>query len=203
MDFRDVVRKRRMVRSFTDEPVAAEAVERILDTARRGPSAGYSQGVEFILVTDRSLRQQVSAPPERLRAAGLPNFIAQAPVLVVVCTSAEIYTSRYREPDKMRVRGERPDEDLWLVPYWHTDAGAAMMLILLAAVNEGLGAGVAGVMGQEGQDRMQRVLGMPDSYIAVAIVAIGHEAPDAKEFGGSTKTRKRRPLSDVVHRDKW
>ena len=203
MDFRDVVSKRRMVRSFTREPVASDALERILDTARRGPSAGYSQGVEFILVTDPSLRRQVSAPPERRRAAGVSNFVAHAPALIIVCASAETYTNRYREPDKMRVRGERPDEDLWLVPYWHTDAGAAMMLILLAAVDEGLGAGVAGVMGQEGQDRVQRVLGMPDSYTAVAIVALGHEAPDAKEFGGSTKTRKRRPLSKVVHRDKW
>jgi nitroreductase len=202
MDFPDVVRRRRMVRSFTAEPVADEAVERILDAARRGPSAGYSQGVEFILVTDQETRQQVSAPLDRL-PAGVPNFVAQAPVLVVVCTSAGIYTSRYREADKMRARGDRPDEDLWLVPYWHTDAGAAMMLILLAAVNEGLGAGVAGVMGREGQDRIQRVLGMPDSYTAVAIVAIGHEAPDAREFGGSAKTRRRRPLFDVVHRDKW
>jgi nitroreductase len=192
-----------MVRSFTDEPVAADTLERILDTARRGPSAGYSQGVEFILVTDQSIRKQVSAPPERLRAAGMPNFVAQAPVLIVVCTSADIYTSRYREPDKMRVRGERPDEDLWLVPYWHTDAGAAMMLILLSAINEGLGAGVAGVMGREGQARVQGVLGMPASYTAVALVAIGHEAADAKAFGGSTKMRRRRPLSDVVHREHW
>ena len=95
------------------------------------------------------------------------------------------------------------DETFWLVPYWHTDAGAAMMLILLAAVNEGLGAGVAGVMGSKGQERMQRVLGMPPSYTAVAIVAIGHEAPDARDIPSSARTRKRRPLGQVVHRDRW
>jgi nitroreductase len=203
MEFADVVRKRRMVRSFSGEAVAPEAIERILDVARRGPSAGYSQGVEFVLVTDEAVRRRVSADPEALKKAGLPNFAAQAPVLVIVCTSAEMYTSRYHEADKMRIRSETPDENLWRVPYWHTDAGAALMLILLAAVNEGLGAGVAGVMGGEGQERMQRVLGMPEAYTAVAIVAIGHEAADARQFSGSTRTRKRRPLDEVVHRERW
>lgn len=194
---------RRMVRSFTDAPVAAEAVERILDVARRGPSAGYSQGVDFVVVTDAETRRRLSAPSERLRAAGMPNLVGQASVVIVVCTSADIYASRYREADKARVRRDQPDEDFWLVPYWHTDAGAAMMLILLAAVDEGLGAGVAGVMGHEGQKRVRQALAMPPSYTAVATVAIGHEAPDARQFAGSTKTRKRRPLSEVVHHERW
>ena len=196
-----------MVRSFSSEAVAPEAIERILDVARRGPSAGYSQGVEFVLVTDEAVRRQVSAEPEALKKSGLPNFVAQAAALIVVCTSAEIYTSRYREGDKARLRegqeGATADENFWTVPYWHTDAGAALMLILLAAVNEGLGAGVAGVMGREGQERMQRVLAMPETYTAVAIVAIGYEAVDARQFGGSARTRKRRPLDEVVHRDRW
>ena len=198
-----MVRKRRMVRSFTDEPVGKEAIERILDIARRGPSAGYSQGVEFVLVTDAAVRRALSADPAALKNAGLPSFVAQAPAAIVVCTSEERYTKRYHEPDKMRIRRETPDDDLWLVPYWHTDAGAALMLILLAAVNEGLGAGVAGLMGREGQERIQRELGMPTTYTAAAIVAIGHAAADAKDLSGSARTKKRRALEDVVHRERW
>jgi nitroreductase len=156
-----------------------------------------------VVTGDETKRALTARPVESVRVGGVPNFVTQAPVVIVVCTSAEIYTSRYRESDKARVRSGSPDEDFWLVPYWHTDAGAAMMLILLAAVNEGLGAGVAGVMGREGQQRVQRALAMPESYTAVAIVAIGHEAPDARQFRGSAKTRKRRPLDDVVHRERW
>jgi nitroreductase len=204
MDFAEVVRKRRMVRSFTEALVAPEALERMLDVARRGPSAGYSQGVEFVVVTDEAARRTLArADDPRLKASGLRNFAAQAPVLVVVCASSAIYTSRYHEPDKMRLRPETPDERFWHVPYWHTDAGASLMLLLLAAVNEGLGAGVAGVMGPEGQERIRQATGMPDSYTAVAIVAIGHEAPDARQFAGSAATRSRRPLEEVVHRERW
>lgn len=64
MDFKEVVRKRKMIRSFTDEPVAAEVVRRILDTARRGPSAGFSQGVEFVVVVDHETRQKIAAPAQ-------------------------------------------------------------------------------------------------------------------------------------------
>jgi nitroreductase len=204
MDFQQLVRRRRMVRSFTDGAVAPEAVDRILDVARRGPSAGYSQGVEFVLVTDREMRTLVSeGDPKRERRGSVPNFVAQAPVLIVVCTSEQIYTDRYREADKAPVREGQHDENFWFVPYWHTDAGAALMLILLAAVDEGLGAGVAGVMGAEGQARVRAALGVPESYVAVALVAIGHEAPDARQFTGSARTRRRRPLDDVVHREGW
>ena len=204
MDFQDVVRKRRMVRSFTADPVDPDAVERILDTARRGPSAGYSQGVEFVLITDPTMRAKVGrVDDESLQKLDLPLFVAQAPVQVVVCVSEERYTKRYRDPDKQRLREGNPDENFWLVPYWHTDAGAALMLILLAAVNEGLSAGVAGVMGVEGQQRLRTLLGIPDTYTAVAVVAIGHPAADAKTLVGSAKFRKRRPLTEVVHRERW
>ena len=192
-----------MARSFSDEAVSRDAIDRILDVARRGPSAGYSQGVEFVVITDPDVRATLSPPPDVLAAKGVRNFVEEAPVVVLVCVSAEIYKSRYREVDKARARGVADDDELWFVPYWHTDAGAAMMLILLAAVDEGLSAGVAGVMGAEGQARMQRLLGMPRSHIAIALIAIGHEAPDAKNVRSSATTRKRRPLEEVVHRNRW
>jgi nitroreductase len=192
-----------MVRSFTDEPVPVEALERILDLARRGPSAGYSQGVEFVLVVDAQQRAELSAFEGRGGGSGVPNFVAQAPAVIVVCTSAEMYRSRYREADKLRIRRDWPDADFWLVPYWYVDAGAAMMLVLLGAVNEGLGAGVAGVMGAEEQERLRAVLGIPDDFHAVAMVAIGHEASNARAMRGSAATRRRRRFSDVVHIDRW
>lgn len=190
-----------MVRSFIDEPVAPDALERILETARRGPSAGYSQGVEFVVVTDDATRAKIAEPYEAIHAkSGHANFVAQAPVHVVICANAEIYRARYREPDKMRARKDVSDDDLWRIPYWYTDAGCAMMLILLAAVDEGLAAGFVG----GGIGRLRRLLGIPEEYTPIGTALIGHEAADARQYGDiSADPRPRRPKADVVHRDRW
>ncbi len=201
MDFNDVVRQRRMVRSFTNEPVAPESIERIMDIARRGPSAGYSQGVEFVIITDGATRATIAQPYEAMHAkSGHPNFVGQAPVHIVICANAEIYKSRYREADKMRARKDISDDDLWRIPYWYTDAGCAMMLILLATVDEGLAAGFVG----GGIGRLRRLLEIPEEYTPIGIALIGHEAADAHQFGDvSADKRPRRPLADVVHQERW
>lgn len=203
MEFRDVVRRRRMVRSFTDEGVDHATVDRIVDAARRGPSAGYSQGVEFVVVTDPSTRATIGRGFERIAdTSGHPNYIAQAPVHVMLCVSAEIYRSRYREPDKMRVRADVDDDTMWTVPYWYTDAGAAMLLMLLAAVDEGIGAAFVGFGPAE--PRVRALLGVPDDYQIVGAVLLGHAAPDAKSLGDvAADPRPRRPIEHVVHRERW
>jgi len=201
VEFYDALRKRRMVRSFTDQPVDPAVVERILDAARRGPSAGYSQGVEFVVVTDPRMRDTIARPGDAIfKTSGHKNFVRQAPVHIVICCSAEIYRSRYRESDKMRVRSRLTDDELWRVPYWYVDAGAAMMLILLAAINEGIAAAFIGVLPQGFRD----LLGIPPAYEPVGIALLGHEAPDARQYGDVSATKRpRRPLTDVVHRERW
>lgn len=201
MDFYETIRKRRMVRSFIDEDVAPEIVDRIMDAARRGPSAGYSQGVEFVVVRDASTRDAIAAPGDVVfKKSGHKNFVRQAPVHIVICTNPEIYRSRYREADKMNVRSRLSDDALWAVPYWHTDAGAAMMIILLAAIAEGISAAFVGVM----PPAFREVLGIPEEYIPVGVALLGHEAPDARNYGDvSAVKRPRRPLADVVHYERW
>lgn len=202
MNFYDVLRQRRMVRAFSDAALDPAALERIVDAGRRGPSAGFSQGIELVVVTDPAIKRAISAPAEELAKKGVVGFVEQAPAAIIVCTSEERYTGRYREPDKAHVRRDVDDDAWWLVPYWYVDAGAAVMAILLAAVNEGLGAGLAGLMGSEGQERVRRAVGMPASYTAVAILAIGHPA-EGERVRGSAASRKRRSKSDVVHRERW
>ncbi|REH36171.1 nitroreductase [Kutzneria buriramensis] len=196
-----MVRRRRMVRSFTDEPVAPEVVDRILDTARRGPSAGYSQGVEFVVVTDDATRQKLaSTGEETLAKSGHKNFVAQAPVHVAICVSPEIYKSRYRESDKMAVVSELTEDELWHTPFWFTDGGAALTLLLLAAVDENIAAAFIGVE----PAFVRNLLDIPDDYIPIGVALLGHEAPDAERYGDvSAKKRKRRPLNEIVHRDRW
>lgn len=175
-------------------------MKRIVDTARRGPSAGYSQGVEFVVVTDPDKRAAIAAPGDEMFAkTGRPNFVAQAPVHVIVCTNPEIYKSRYREADKMRVVGDMDEDKLWEVPFWHTDAGAAMMMLLLAAVDEGIAAALVGHTTD-----LRPLLGIPDEYIVVGSVLLGHEAPEARDYGDvSAKKRPRRPFDEVVHMNSW
>ena len=196
MNFSEVIRKRRMVRNFTDEPVPDDAIERIIAAGQRAPSAGFSQGVSYVVVTDPETRKAIGeiAGEEGYVETGFDPFISGAPVQVVICTSERVYHDRYTEPDK---KPEGEDEIDWPIPYWHTDAGASMMLVLLAAVNEGLGSAFIGV---EDPTRLQTLLGIPDEWLPIGVAMIGHPAPDRKS--GSLK-RGHRKLGDVLHRERW
>lgn len=196
MDFDDVLRKRRMVRHFTDEPVAPEAIRRILAAARHAPSAGFTQGQSFVVVTRPDLKRRIAEACDEASyvAAGFHTFIAEAPVLVVPCTSEAAYHRRYQEADKLQDDGA---EIAWPVPYWHMDIGCAVMLVLLAAVNEGLAAAFAGAPQLQ---PLRDALGIPDEVTPVGVIPIGHPAPDVRS--GSLK-RGRKPDADYVHYEGW
>lgn len=196
MEFQDVVRKRRMVRNFTGEPVADDVIERIVEAGQHAPSAGFSQGVVYVVVTDRDTRQAIGeiAGEEHYVRDGFDPFISGAPVQIVICTSEQVYHDRYNERDK---KPEGEEEIDWPIPYWHTDAGCSLMLILLAAVNEGLGTAFVGVMQPA---RLQELLNIPSDYLPIGVTMIGHAAPDRKS--GSLK-RGRRSLDEVLHRQRW
>lgn len=195
MQFAEVVRRRRIVRNYTDEPVDPAALERILDTARRAPSAGFSQGQAFVVVTDPPRRRRIAelADEPAYVAAGFDPWISRAPVLVVVCVSERVYRDRYAEADKMSA-GNAQD---WPVPYWWVDGGAAMMLLLLAAVDEGL---AAGFLGSHAMPELKRELKMPDEVEPIGIVTIGHAAPDRRS---GSLARGRKDAAEVVHRETW
>lgn len=196
MEFQDVLRKRRMVRNYTDEPVDTEVIERIVAAGQRAPSAGNSQGVVYVVVTEEATRNAIGeiAGEKNYVAGGFDRFISGAPVQVIICTSENVYHERYNEPDK---KPEGEDEINWPIPYWHTDAGASMMAILLAATDEGLGSAFIGVAEPK---QLQDLLGIPDDYLPIGLAMIGHAAPDKKS--GSLK-RGRRSLETVLHRERW
>lgn len=194
MDLADVVGRRRMVRHYTGEPVDPAAVERILALARRAPSAGFSQGQTFVVVTDADRRRALAAAcdePDYV-ARGFEPWLSSAPVHVLVCAEPDRYRSRYAEPDK---RASTPP-DAWAVPYWWVDAGQAVMLLLLAAVDEGLAAGLLGV----DPVRVRPVLGVPDAVLPVGLVTVGHPAPDSRV---GSRRRGRRDWDDQVRWQRW
>lgn len=187
MDFHDVVRRRKMVRDFQDRPVPAGAVDRLLAAARRGPSAGFTQGVD-LLVLDGPAYWEVSRPADGFRWPGL----LRAPVVVVVYGSRAAYEARYAEPDKPSFTGT------WPAPWWTVDASFAAMLLLLAAVDEGLGACFFAVARPAEVAAAFRV---PDGYVPVGAVAIGY--PAATDRPSASLRRGRRSAADVVHRGGW
>ena len=196
MDFKDVVRRRRMVRNFTGEPVDRSTIERIVAMAQRAPSAGFSQGVRFVVVTDASTRRALAqvAGEDEYAAAGFDRWMSNAPVHVAVCIDEGAYHARYREPDKL---GPDGTEIEWPVPYWWVDTGAALMLLLLAAVDEGLAAGFFGIHRLGG---LNEVLAIPDEVVPIGVVTIGHPAPDRPS---GSLARGRRPSEEVVHWEQW
>jgi FMN reductase [NAD(P)H] len=191
-----------MVRHYVPEPVAPETVERIVETVRRAPSAGFSQGQRLVVVTER---ETLSAIAEAIRepemvAQGFEPWVGSAPVLVVVCTREDDYHERYRRADKLDEEGREID---WPVPYWHFDAGAAAMLLLLAAVDEGLGAGLFGVF-PELEPVLRERLAIPDDVTPVAAITLGKPADDPRWSAvTSRRTQPRRALEQIVHRERW
>lgn len=199
MEFTEVVLKRRMVRHFTDEPVAPEVIERMLTLARHAPSAGFTQGQSFIVVKGAQLKQEIAhaCSEQKYVSDGFHPFISQAPVLVIPCTSEAAYHRRYQEPDKVKDDGK---EIIWPVPFWHMDIGCAVMILLLAAVDEGLAAGFAGATTPENQEALRTLLNVPAEVTPVGVIPIGHRAPDVSS---PSLKRGRKPDQEYIHHEGW
>ncbi len=198
MQFPDVVRKRRMVRHFTSDRVDPSTITRILQLALHAPSAGFTQGQSFVVVTRPDLKKRIAqlAGEKEYVTSGFHSFISEAPVLIVPCTSEAAYHRRYQEPDKIREDGS---EIAWPVPYWYMDAGCSVMIVLLAAVNEGLAAAFAGIPAPQFQD-FCALLHLPQDVVPVGVIPIGHPAPDVPS---PSLKRGRRPRREVIHYEQW
>lgn len=196
MEFDDVIRKRRMVRNYSPDPVPQPVLDRIVDGGLRAPSAGYSQGLGFVIVTEARTRHAIAvlAEEDDYVANGFDPWISKAPAHIVITVSESIYRARYLEPDKLGTDGE-PIE--WPVPYWWVDAGASLMAVLLAAVNEGLAAGFLGV---HSLPDLGALLGIPEHHSPIGVVTVGYPLPDRRS---SSLDRGRRPRPAVVHHEHW
>jgi FMN reductase [NAD(P)H] len=196
VEFREILKRRRMVRAYEDESIPREALERIVATVLRAPSGGFSQGHRLYVVTEPERRTRIAElfGEASSIAEGREPWIGAAPALVVVGTREDSYHERYRRADKLQ-EGQEID---WPVPYWHVDAGAAMMLILLAAIDEGYAAGVFGVP-VEHQAAFKQLLSIPDDVAVVACVTIGKPADDGNWSAVSSRlTQARKPLDELV-----
>lgn len=192
-----------MTRAFSADPLPPEEIDRLLDLARRGPSAGNTQATGFV-VLDRpeavAAYWDITLPTQSNKAGPGPRQrfrwqrLLDAPVLVLVTTEPGRYLQRYAEPDKAQT-GRGGDIDRWPVPYWWVDAGAVAQNLLLLATEADLGACLFGPFDHE--PALVEAFGLSPDTRLVATVALGHPLPDQP---GRSADRPRRPVSDVILR---
>jgi nitroreductase len=201
--FYNLLKKRRMVRHYTGEPAPRDALERIVATVRRAPSAGFSQGQRLLVVDDPEMLARLAAlgDDDDDMPEGVEPWAETAAAQVFVMTREQDYHDRYTSQDKLEMTGG--EEIVWPVPFWHVDAGAAMMLVLLAALEEGLAAAVYGIVGDDDK-KFRDLLRIPDELTLVAGITIGYPLPDP---GWSSKTsratQRRRTVDELVHWNTW
>jgi nitroreductase len=196
MEFASAVLRRRMVRHFSPDPVPPEAIDRILELAQHAPSAGFSQGSAYVVVTDPDTKKEVAKlqGEEGYSSAGFHRWISEAPVAIVACVSEKAYHDRYNEPDKLDEEGKEIE---WPTPYWFFDIGAGCIIILLGAVDAGLAAAFSGVFDVAG---MERLLGIPSHFHPVGVISVGR---GLKDVPSPSLKRGRRQRYQVIHREKW
>ncbi len=188
-----------MTRNFTGEPLDRDEVDALLALALRAPSAGNTQGCEFVVLEgpDQTARYWDATTDadwrkRSRRFAGL----SRAPVVVLAFSDPDAYVERYREPDKARADGTEVE---WIVPYWHVDAAFAVQTLLLAAADGDVGAAFLGNF--RGEDALKQALGVPPSRRWLGAVLLG--GPAAPDPPSSSAARPRRTVDESVHRGRW
>ena len=202
VEFDEVIRRRRMVRSFSTEAVDRATVDQILHAALRAPSAGNTAGTAWVVLegpaqtavyfdatTDAGWRDRHPARAEGLR---------RAPVVLLAYASPDAYVDRYSEQDKA-ASGLGAGVEAWPVPYWVGDAAFGVMAVLLAAVDAGLGACVLGAF--RGEDDLAALLGVPAGWHLFSAVALGR--PDGNDHRSASLERPRPAPAERVHRGRW
>jgi nitroreductase len=203
LELADVIRRRRMVRRFTDGPVPRRLVDGIVDAGLRAPSAGFSQGTavlvlegpdqtpDFWRLIERS--PDGTAPVPGGRREGMRT----APVIVIPLSDKGAYLARYSEPDKAGLGMDR--EEGWPVPYWDVDAAFSAMAMLLAATDAGLGAVFFGIF--HGERALLDHLGVPAGVRPIGAIALGWPAAD--DHRSPSLDRGRRDRAERVHYGRW
>jgi nitroreductase len=203
LELQEAIRRRRMRRAFSPEPLPAEVVEHMLALATRAPSAGFTQAVEWVVLEaedDRRRFFEAACTAEFLVSPGPMASLLRAPVIVVPVANPADYVARYDEADKAGGTLSGVPAEQWPVAYWTVDAAFGVMLLLLAAEEAGLAAlffrlhrPALGVLA---------ALGAPTDRELIGAVALGWPAGE-HQAAGSPGHRQRRPIEQLVHLGRW
>src|ERR671934_377481 len=175
MDFDEVVKKRKMIREYDSDrqQIPDDLITKLIKNAHKAPSAGHTQVQEFIIVKDASIKRKLR------KAAVNQEYVESAPLLLVVCSNTSRSVGRY---------GSRGREFYSII-----DGAFASMLILLSAVNEGIGACFVGAF----QDnKVSEILELPKDVRPIGIICIGYPAEKPEKL-------ERIDVKALVHYEKY
>lgn len=189
-----------MTRAFDGRAVEPEVIDELVELASWSPSAGKTQGWHVIVLegAQTSLFWSVTLPPERRRSFRWQALV-DAPVILLPLSDPGAYLRRYSEPDKAKT-GLGDSRANWPAPYWTIDTAMAMMTLLLAAEERGLGALLFGVF--QGETELRRTLGIPDELELLGAIALGRRLEGAEQRGRSAD-RARASVAAIIHRGRW
>lgn len=202
MELREVLKRRKMVRSFAQRPVPPDLLDRILTVVRHAPTAGHTQGNEYLVLDTAEATGtfwRLTDDPVEPRTED--ELAVAPPVLVLALANEQAYLDRYSQPDKV-IYG-LGEASAWPVPYWDVDAGMAAMLLMLAAIDDGLACWFFGI--DAGERAMLDQFGVPPAFHLVGIVGMGYPAPldPMTQQKASSRKLPRRPTEDLLHRNAW
>jgi len=203
-EFAEVVRSRRMTRAFDGRPIEPEVLAGLVDLASRAPSAGKTQGWHLVVLEGADTEQFWGATLPAVRRDSFRwQHLLTAPVIALPLADSKAYVDRYAEPDKAQT-GLGAGPAAWPVPYWTIDTSMAVMTLLLAAEDVGLGALFFGVF--RGERELRQQLGIPAGLELLGAIALGYPATasdDAASGRGRSAGRGRRQAPQIIHRGRW
>ncbi|MGC8480517.1 MAG: nitroreductase family protein [Acidimicrobiales bacterium] len=201
MEFHEVLRRRKMIRSFRpDQPQLEEEVSAVFTDATHIPTAGFSQGVEWLVLTrpeDKEAFFTLITTPQWRATNTSHRGMQHASAVGILLADERRYVERYRAPDKKYANWKSASD--WPAPFWYVDAGAAMMTALLSAVDHDLGASVLAI--DRGQDELRATFSIPEELHLVVAVLLG--IPAESWSPGSSSRRSRRNPDSLVHRHRY
>lgn len=181
MEFGEVIKMRCSVRRFSDRPVEEEKVKEIFESARLAPSWANKQSWSFVAVRDKEKIALV------VKVAGtLNSWLKTAPMIVIACGDP-------------RLSGKRES-----IEYFGIDVAIAAEHLVLAAANAGLGSCWVGVFDEK---KIKEILGIPEEIRIVSMIPIGYPAENQGIRADMSRfvlgSKKRKPLTEIVHYDSW
>ncbi len=195
-----VLAARRSCRNYKTTPIDSKILENLIDQARRTPTAGNSQGVEFLVLNgEKEVAAYWNTTLDKDRRDNFPwPGLLLAPVLVIPYGIPERYLSRYQEIDKKK-SGLGENADAWPIPYWIVDAASASTALQLLVVESGMACCFFGQF--EKEEKVSERFSVPRGARAIGTIAIGWAAEDDRS--SISAARERRPLGDVLHVSEW
>jgi nitroreductase len=201
VDFQELLKRRKSVRAYDQRPVPHEIMDRVLTSVLHAPTAGFTQGNEFLVLDDPAVVAEFWTITNDPRDPITPEEQSvMPPALILPLSNKAAYLARYSQPDKAGYGLDQAER--WPVPYWDIDAGMASMLILLAAVNEGLDAWFFGI--SSGEKELLARFSVPEEFKPIGVIGLGYPAPsDPNALSGSARRIRRRPIEALAHRNGW